>query len=245
MLGATDCLAHVARQAVGGDDAEPDAGDDADAGLLGPLVEVVEGEEHLQLVADVEVVHSRVEASFGEWGRSMQERAGGIEDQVHVGQSRLQCGRIVQAQRPGAASRGVRRERRRLARFDRRARAGDRDRVHAVRSGCPCTRWRRRASRLRVTALHSRTDVFLTALLSGLLRVVFRRLRVGLCPRSGVGELAGSDLHQQIPKLLGLLEMGRVGRVLEPHQLLARCLQGVAIPLCRFAGATWSGGLAP
>ena len=89
MLGATDRLAHVARQAVGGDDAEPDAGDNADAGLLGLLVEVVEGAEHLQFVADVEVVDSGVEASLSEGGRSMQEWSGGIEHQVHVGQSPL------------------------------------------------------------------------------------------------------------------------------------------------------------
>ena len=56
--GAADCVADVTGQAVGGDDAEPGAGDDRDAGSLGALVQVVEGAEHLQLVADVEVVHS-------------------------------------------------------------------------------------------------------------------------------------------------------------------------------------------
>ena len=98
LVGAADRLAHVARQAVGGDDAEPDAGDDADAGLLGLLVEVVEGAEHLEFVADVEVVDAGVEAGFGERGCGVEEWSGGVEYQVHVGQRRLQRGRVIQGQ---------------------------------------------------------------------------------------------------------------------------------------------------
>lgn len=75
---AADCVADVAGQAVGGDDAEPDTRDDRDAGSLGALVQVVESAEHLQLVADVEVVHSRAQAGFGERRCGMQERAGGV-----------------------------------------------------------------------------------------------------------------------------------------------------------------------
>jgi hypothetical protein len=47
----------VTGQAVRGDDAEPDTGVDRDVGSPGALVQVVEGGEHLQLIADVEVVH--------------------------------------------------------------------------------------------------------------------------------------------------------------------------------------------
>lgn len=75
---AADCVADVTGQAVGGDDAEPDTRDDRDAGSLGALVQVVESAEHLQLVADVEVVHSRAQAGFGERRCGMQERAGGV-----------------------------------------------------------------------------------------------------------------------------------------------------------------------
>jgi hypothetical protein len=100
VLGATDRLAHVARQAVGGDDTEADAGDDADTCWLSRLVEVVKGPKHLQFVADVEVMDSGIDASLSEGGRGMQEWSGGIEYQVHVGQRPLQCARIIQAQNP-------------------------------------------------------------------------------------------------------------------------------------------------
>ncbi len=100
MFGAADCVADVTGQAVGRDDAEPDPGDDRDAGSLGALVQVVQCAEHLQLVADVEVVHSCAEAGFGERGCGVQERAGGVKDEVHVGQCGVQRGRVVQGQSP-------------------------------------------------------------------------------------------------------------------------------------------------
>ena len=100
MFGSADCFADVAGQAVGGDDAESDAGDNADARLLGLLVEIVEGPEHLEFVADVELVHSRLEAGLREWGCGVQEWAGGVEHQIDVGQCRLECGWIIQTQDP-------------------------------------------------------------------------------------------------------------------------------------------------
>ena len=100
LVGAPDRLAHVARQAIGGDDAEPDTGDDADANSLGLLVEVVEGAEYLQLVADVEVVDSCAQAGPGEWGGGVEERPGGVQHQVHIAQSRLQGDWIIQVQNP-------------------------------------------------------------------------------------------------------------------------------------------------
>ena len=97
---AAGCVADVTGQAVGGDDAEPGTGDDRDSGCLGALVQVVEGAEHLQLVANVEVVHSCAQACFGERDGGVQERAGGIQDQVHAGQRSGQCGWVVQGQDP-------------------------------------------------------------------------------------------------------------------------------------------------
>ena len=46
----------------------------------------------------------------------------------------------------------------------------------------------------------------------------------------------GSDSQEEVPELLGLLEVGCVCGVLEPHQLLARRLQRVDVALSRFAG---------
>ena len=147
VLRAADCVADVTGQAVGGDDAEPGAGDDRDAGSLGALVQVVQGAEHLQLVADVEVVHSRAQAGFGERGRGVQERAGGVQDQVHAGQRGGQRGRVVQGQSP------VRQVEALGQRGDGgRAAAGEQGPVTALvvragRSGRRCRRRRRRASR--------------------------------------------------------------------------------------------------
>jgi hypothetical protein len=50
----------------------------------------------LQLVADVEVVRSCAEAGFGQRGRGVQERAGGVQDQVHAVQRGCQRGLVVQ-----------------------------------------------------------------------------------------------------------------------------------------------------
>src|SRR5450755_1593562 len=86
LLRAAGRVADVTGQAVGGHDAEPGTGDDRDASLLSALVQVVEGGEHLQLVADVEVVRSGAQAGLGERGRGVQERAGGVQYQVHAGQ---------------------------------------------------------------------------------------------------------------------------------------------------------------
>jgi hypothetical protein len=58
VLRAADRGAEIPGQAVGGHDAEPGTGNDGDAGSLGALVQVVQGQEHLQLVADVQVVRS-------------------------------------------------------------------------------------------------------------------------------------------------------------------------------------------
>ena len=78
MLRAAGGVADITGQAVGCDHAEPDTRDDRNAGLLGALVQVVESAEYLQFVADVEVVHSRAQAGFGERRCGMQERAGGV-----------------------------------------------------------------------------------------------------------------------------------------------------------------------
>jgi hypothetical protein len=53
---------------------------------------------------------------------------------------------------------------------------------------------------------------------------------------SGVGELPDSESQEEVAELLGFLEVGHVGGVLEPHERLARCLQLARIPLCRVAG---------
>jgi hypothetical protein len=45
-------------------------------------------------------VHSRAEASFGERGCGVQERASGVKDQIHVDQRGGQRGRVVQGQLP-------------------------------------------------------------------------------------------------------------------------------------------------
>src|ERR1035437_9086368 len=56
VLRAADCVADVPGQAVGGNDAEPGTGHDRAASALRALIQVVESEEHLQLVADVDVI---------------------------------------------------------------------------------------------------------------------------------------------------------------------------------------------
>ena len=93
---ASDPFAHCTRQAVGGDDAEPDPGHDGDTGPTSTLVESVEGTEHLELVADVEVMHPDAETCLGQRGCGVEKRAGGIEHQFHVGQCFLECGCVVQ-----------------------------------------------------------------------------------------------------------------------------------------------------
>jgi len=54
---------------------------------------------------------------------------------------------------------------------------------------------------------------------------------------SADAELAGSHIDEHSAELLGFLEVGCVRRLLEPHQLFARCRQRVVEPLCRFAGS--------
>lgn len=43
--------------------------------------------------------------------------------------------------------------------------------------------------------------------------------------RSGVGEVAGFDVHEQGPELVGFVILGGVRRFFEPHQLFTRCGQ--------------------
>jgi hypothetical protein len=96
VLRSTDSVAHVSGQAIGGYDAEADSGNDGDVSLSGALVDVVKGAEHLQLVADVDVVRFGVEAGFGQRGGGVQKRAGCVEDQVNVVQSLVQRSWIVE-----------------------------------------------------------------------------------------------------------------------------------------------------
>ena len=97
---AADRFADITGEAVGGDYTEPHARDDPDFGLFGAPVQVVQGTEHLQLVADVDVVHAGLQAGVGERGGGVQERASHVEHQVDIGQCDVQCGGVVQGQDP-------------------------------------------------------------------------------------------------------------------------------------------------
>jgi hypothetical protein len=44
------------------------------------------------------------------------------------------------------------------------------------------------------------------------------------------------DSEEEVPELAGFFQMGRVRGVVEPHQALARRLQGAGVPLGRSAG---------
>jgi hypothetical protein len=97
---ATYRLTDVARHAIGSDDTEPDARHDADPGSTGTVVEPVKSAKDSQLVADVEVVHPDAEARFGQRAGRVEERSGGIEQQLHVGQRFLHCSCIVGVHNP-------------------------------------------------------------------------------------------------------------------------------------------------
>jgi hypothetical protein len=79
---------------------DPGTGHDRDPGLPGALVQAVKRAEHLQLVADVEVVHSGAEAGFGERGCRVQERARGVEYEMHAVQRGSQRGWVLQGHCP-------------------------------------------------------------------------------------------------------------------------------------------------
>jgi hypothetical protein len=78
VLRPTDSVAHVSSQAIGGHNAEADTRNDRNVGRSGTLVEVIEGTEYLQFVADVDVVRPYIEASLGHWGGGVQKRARGV-----------------------------------------------------------------------------------------------------------------------------------------------------------------------
>ncbi len=61
-------------------------------------MEVAQGAEHLQLVADVEVMRSCAQAGPGQRGGRVEERAGGVQHEIHVVQSRMQRDWITQVQ---------------------------------------------------------------------------------------------------------------------------------------------------
>jgi hypothetical protein len=100
VLRCTYRFTDIARQAIGSDDTEADTRHDADPGSMSAVVQPVERSEHLELVADVEVVHPHAEARLGQRACRVEERSGGIEQQLHVGQRLLHCSCIVGVHNP-------------------------------------------------------------------------------------------------------------------------------------------------